>query len=173
MRAPRLAAGARTMQTDSSEPKMSGVVRRGAQVALAALLACGACGRDCPPSSGGAAAIDAPVPGNPVQREMRALHGALQVTLTGIAMGDLRAVPAAFAAVDRAKEATEAALAAGAYVLARNPDRRAQFGELDESFHAALTPLVAAATHNDVPAAAEALGPVVRACAPCHTMFRR
>ena len=136
-----------------------------ALVAIALVL--GACSREGPGLEVAAPAA------NPVQREMRLLHAAMQATLTGIAYGDVRAVPEAFEAIDRAKEATEAALASGAYVPARNGDRLDRFRELDEAFHPQLERIVEAARRGDVPATAEAMGAALRGCDPCHQEFRR
>jgi cytochrome c556 len=117
--------------------------------------------------------IDAGAPPNAVQHEMQLLQAAMQVTLSGIAIGDVRAVPAAIEEVHHAKQATEAALESGAYRLARNADHLAHFRELDEAFHGNLEHLVEAATRNDVPATAEAFGAAIRGCQTCHGEFRK
>ncbi|MCA9675817.1 MAG: cytochrome c [Myxococcales bacterium] len=143
-----------------------------------------ACSRDCPtapargagtasPAAASVTPHDAAPPGNAVQAEMQRLHAALQTTLTGLAYGDVRAAPAAFAEVDHARHATEAALEGGAYQLARNADRLPRFRELDEAFHGALETLVEATVRNDLDTTAAALGPVLRACQPCHGEFRK
>lgn len=147
------------------------------RIAIVVALVATACNRDCPPqpasSPAPTIALDAAVVVNPVQHEMRLLHAALQTTLTGIAYGDVRAVPAAFEEIDRAGVATEAALASGRYVLERNVDHLEHFRELDESFHIDLEKIPESAASNNVPATAEALGPVLRACQPCHGEFRK
>ncbi|MCE9574287.1 MAG: cytochrome c [Deltaproteobacteria bacterium] len=134
------------------------------------------CGSDCPPGApvaAPAAVRDAAPPGNAVQAEMRLLHAAMQAALSGVAYGDVRAVPEALEAVDRAKAATEAALESGQYTLARGGDRLARFRELDESFHGQLEALVTAARQNDVAATATALGVAMQACQACHAEFRK
>ncbi len=135
-------------------------------IALAiALLA--ACKSDTRPPAPPAA------PKNPVQREMGLLLAAMQTTVTGIALGDVRGVPAAFEEVDRAKQATEAALGSGAYVPPKHADQLAHFRELDEAFHPQLEKLVEAAARNDVPATAAAFGTAMQGCQPCHAEFRQ
>jgi cytochrome c556 len=143
---------------------------------LAALAACAcACSRDCPPQAAApaAATTDAAIAINAVQHEMQTLHAAMQATLTGIAYGDVRGVPAAFEAVDQARQATEAAIESGTYVLARNADHAADFRALDEAFHTDLERLVTAARKNDVPATSEAFGAAIARCQPCHAQFRK
>ncbi len=147
----------------------------GRLLTLGALLVAGGCNRDCPPSGEASppAKTEAPAAINPVQHEMRLLENAMHAMLSGIARGDVRAAPAAFADVDRAKQATEAALESGRYVPARNADQLAAFRELDEAFHGDLERMLAAAARNDVPATAEAFGSVMRRCQPCHAAFRK
>jgi cytochrome c556 len=113
------------------------------------------------------------VASNPVQHEMQLLDTAMHAMLTGIARGDVRAARAAFEDVDRAKQATEAALESGRYVLARNGNRLAHFRELDEAFHADVEKMLEVAARNDVPATAEAFASVVRRCESCHAEFRK
>lgn len=107
---------------------------------------------------------------NPVQHEMRLLLAAVQQTVEGVALGDVRAVPEAFHRVHAAKETTAAAVTSGAWRPVQGD--LAHFEALDEAFHAKLEPLVEAAARNDVPATADALGEVVRQCDGCHRDFR-
>lgn len=111
-----------------------------------------------------------PPPVNVVQEEMRLLLGAVQEAVAGVAMGDVRGVPAAIHRVHGAKEATAAALTAGQYQPPKGEVGR--FREVDEAFHDQLVVLVRAAKKNDVPATAEALGAVLRGCPACHGEFR-
>jgi cytochrome c556 len=113
----------------------------------------------------------APPPANVVQEEMRLLLGAVQEAVAGVAVGDVRGLPAAIHKVHGAKEATGAALASGAWRPAKG--EVARFREVDEAFHDQLVVLVRAAKKNDVPATAEALGAVLRGCPACHDEFRQ
>lgn len=107
---------------------------------------------------------------SPVQHEMRLLLAAVQQAVEGVALGDVRQVPAAFHQVHAAKEATAAAVMAGAWRPAQGD--LAQFQALDEAFHGKLEPLVEAAARDDVPATGEALAEVIRQCDGCHRAFR-
>lgn len=107
---------------------------------------------------------------SPVQHEMRLLLAAVQQGVEGVALGDVRAVPAAFHQVHAAKEATAAAVRAGAWRPVQGD--LAQFEALDEAFHAKLEPLVEASARGDVPATGEALAEVIRQCDGCHRVFR-
>lgn len=107
---------------------------------------------------------------SPVQVEMRLLLAAVQKTVEGVAMADLRAVPQAFHDVHAAMEGTNAAVASGAWKPVQGDVAR--FEALDAEFHKKLVPLVGAARRNDVPAAADALAEVVRACDVCHREYR-
>lgn len=138
-------------------------------IVVGALLALAGCAHDHGHEAPLPAAPAAP-PANVVQEEMRLLLGAVQDAVTGVAMGDVRGVPAAIHRVHGAKEATGNALASGQYRPPRG--EVARFREVDEAFHARLVVLVRAAKKNDVPATAEALGEVLRGCPACHDEFR-
>ncbi|MCC6874378.1 MAG: cytochrome c [Sandaracinaceae bacterium] len=117
---------------------------------------------------------DEPLPPgvNPVQAEMRALTDALQATVRGIGAGDVRAVEHDLHRVHAARERTDAALAAGTYRPPVHPERLDRFRELDAAFHADLERLAGASHRNDVPAAADAFGAVMRGCPRCHAEHR-
>ena len=115
---------------------------------------------------------DAPPAGNVVQIEMRMLTSILEATVRGIGAGDVRPIEHELHRLHEAKEATEAALHSGAYTLPKNPAGLEQFEAMDEAFHTQLGALVTASKANDVPAAAEALGAIVRGCPACHAVFR-
>jgi len=119
-----------------------------------------------------AAPADAGPPPNVVQTEMRMLTEILQHTVRGIGVGDVRPIEHELHALHAAKEATEAAVKSGAYKLPKNPEGVAGFQQMDEAFHEQLGALVTASSKNEVPAAAEALGNLVKACAGCHAAFR-
>ena len=74
--------------------------------------------------------------------------------------------------VHGARELTEHAVESGAYKLSRNGDKLEAFKALDESFHAELEKLVAAARANDSIATSTALGAVMGRCEGCHAQFR-
>lgn len=121
---------------------------------------------------GAAASEVAPAGLNPVQHEMRLLLSAVQQAMDGVARGDVKDVPASFHRVHLAKEATAAAVTAGAW---KPPEGTtvARFTALDEAFHGKLEVLVGAASRGDVAATGGALGDVVRDCHACHAEFRR
>lgn len=123
------------------------------------------------------APVPAPVPApaneNVVQREMRLMTAILEQTVRGIGMGDVRGIDERLHELHAAKEATSAAVASGAYKLPKSPDNVAAFSAMDEAFHEHLGALVVASRANDVPAAAEALGAIMRGCHGCHTTFRK
>jgi cytochrome c556 len=97
----------------------------------------------------------------------------MHAMLSGIARGDVRAAPAVFEDVDRAKQATEAAVESGRYIPARNGNQLARFRELDEAFHGDLEKMLEVAARNDIPGTAEAFGSTVRRCQSCHAEFRK
>lgn len=109
---------------------------------------------------------------NPVQHEMRLLSATLEATVRAIGSGDVRGIEHELHRLHGAKEATEAALREGRYRPPKNPDQIERFFVLDEAFHDDLGALVTASRNNDVPAAAEALGAIVRGCQGCHSEFR-
>jgi cytochrome c556 len=127
----------------------------------------------CPPAPTAAATTaDAEPPGNVVQTEMRLMTKILEATVRGIGAGDVSAIAEQLHELHAAKEATEAAVQSGAYKLPKNPDGVAAFLAMDEAFHAHLGALVKASRANDVGAASEALGQIMRGCHGCHTAFR-
>lgn len=141
---------------------------------------------ECPPAGSAAAehadhaahavpaapAGDAAGPANVVQTEMRMLQQVLEATVRGIGAMDVRGIDEQLHALHGAKEATTAAVKSGAYKLPKNAENVAAFEQMDEAFHKDLVGLVKASRANDVPAAAEALGQIVRSCNGCHAMFR-
>jgi cytochrome c556 len=124
------------------------------------------------PAEPAAPSPDALPPGNVVQTEMRMLTSILEQTVRGIGVGDVRPIEHELHRLHEAKAATEAALESGAYKLPKNPEGLEQFKAMDEAFHEQLGALVTASRANDVPAAAEALGAIVRGCPACHAAFR-
>ncbi len=121
------------------------------------------------------AAAQAPTaapPANAVQHEMRLLTAALEAAVRAIGARDVRGLKPELHRVHKAKDATEAALADGSYRLPKNPEQLETFRALDEAFHEQLRPLVIASSHNDVPAAAKALGDILQSCQGCHAVFR-
>jgi cytochrome c556 len=124
------------------------------------------------PAAPAAAPADAQPPGNVVQTEMRMLTSILEQTVRGIGVGDVRPIEHELHRLHEAKEATEAALKSGAYKLPKNPEGLEQFEAMDEAFHEQLGALVTASRANDVPAAAEAVGAILRGCPACHAAFR-
>jgi hypothetical protein len=136
----------------------------------AVAIACHGPGAHAPVGRGQSAG---PVPAaNPVQSEMRLLTRALEAAVRGVGAGDVRAAEHELHHVHAAKEATEAALREGRYRPPKNPDRLDHFRERDEAFHRDLEGLAEASHRNDVSAAAEALGVVMRGCQGCHAEFR-
>lgn len=125
-----------------------------------------------PPAETATPAADALPPGNVVQTEMRMLTSILEHTVHGIGVGDVRPIEHELHRLHEAKAATEAALKSGAYKLPKNPEGLEGFEAMDEAFHEQLGALVTASRANDVPAAAEALGAIVRGCPACHAAFR-
>lgn len=148
---------------------------RASFVVVTLLLAVGSSGCPAHSDSGAGEQVSATstTPPNPVQREMRTLTSALELSVRAIGAGDLRGVEHELHKVDEAREATEAALHSGAYRLPKNADRIEEFARRDEAFHRDLEHFAQACRDNDVAAAAEALGPVLRGCPTCHTDFRR
>lgn len=108
----------------------------------------------------------------PVAHEMRLLNDALRDTVTAIGLGDVRSIPARLHAVHAAKEETEKAIESGAWKPKKNADGLAKFKELDGAFHEELESLVSAASKNDVPATAAALGSALAKCNGCHAAYR-
>jgi len=141
---------------------------------------------ECPPAGSAAAehadhaahvvpaapASDAAGPANVVQTEMRMLTQILEATVRGIGAGDVSGIDEQLHELHGAKEATTAAVKGGTYKLPKNSENVAAFEQMDEAFHEQLVGLVKASRANDVPAAAEALGQIVRSCNGCHAMFR-
>jgi hypothetical protein len=109
---------------------------------------------------------------NPVQHEMRLLSTTLEGAVRAIGSGDVRGIEHDLHRLHSAKEATEAALREGRYRPPKSPDQIERFFVLDEAFHGDLGSLVTASRANDVPAAAEALGAIMRGCHGCHSEFR-
>jgi len=109
---------------------------------------------------------------NAVQNEMRLLDQAMRDTVTRIAYGELRTIPASVHRVHQARALTEAALESGEYRLQKNADRIAQFRELDAAFHGELEGLVEAASANDPDRTAARFGSVMGRCNGCHATFR-
>lgn len=124
------------------------------------------------PPEPAAPSADAQPPGNVVQTEMRMLTSILEQTVRGIGVGDVRPIEHELHRLHEAKAATDAALKSGAYKLPKNPEGLEGFEAMDEAFHEQLGALVTASRANDVPAAAEALGAIVRGCPACHAAFR-
>ena len=130
---------------------------------------------ECPPAAAPAPApttTDVAPPGNAVQTEMRLLTKMLESTVRGIGNGDVRDIAEQIHQLHGAKEATTAAVTGGAYKLPKNSENVAGFTAMDDAFHEHLGALFKASRANDVPAAAEALGQIVRGCDGCHTAFR-
>jgi cytochrome c556 len=113
-----------------------------------------------------------PPPGNVIQTEMRLMTSILEATVRGIGARDVRAIAPELHRLHAAKEATTAALRDGSYTLPRQPDQVDAFLAMDDAFHDHLGALVRASRANDVPAAAEALGSIMRGCEGCHATFR-
>lgn len=113
-----------------------------------------------------------PLPGNPVQTEMRMLTSILEATVRAIGARDVRPIEHELHRLHAAKEATTAALRDGSYKLPRNPEQIDAFVAMDEAFHEHLGALVSASRANDIPRTADALGAIVRGCEGCHAMFR-
>jgi len=130
---------------------------------------------ECPPAAATApapSATDAVPPGNAVQTEMRLLTKMLEATVRSIGNGDVRDIAEKIHQLHGAKEATTAAVTSGAYKLPKNSENVAAFTAMDDAFHEHLGALFKASRANDVPAAAEALGQIVRGCDGCHATFR-
>ncbi len=133
---------------------------------------------ECPPAGSATAAPATPAadaaapPANVVQTEMRMLTQILEATVRGIGAGDVSGIDEQLHGLHAAKEATTAAVKGGTYKLPKNSENVAAFEQMDEAFHGQLVGLVKASRANDVPAAAEALGQIVRSCNGCHAMFR-
>ncbi len=128
-----------------------------------------------------AATADTPLPGgatalrpgmNAVQTEMALLHQATLTAVTAVVNNTLSAVPPAFERVDAARTHTVAFLQTGKYRLPKNPERMAEFEQLDAAFHPQLAQLVQAAQSNDLPRATRQLGVVLDGCTECHARFR-
>lgn len=96
----------------------------------------------------------------------------LEATVRGIGAGDVRSIDEQLHRLHAAKEATAAAVKSGTYKLPKQPENVAAFIALDDAFHEHLGALVTASRANDVPAAAEALGAIMRGCQGCHQTFR-
>jgi cytochrome c556 len=109
---------------------------------------------------------------NPVQTEMRLMTKILEGTVAAIGARDVRSIEEQLHGLHAAKQATTAAVNDGTYKLPKNPDDVAGFLAMDEAFHRDLGALVIASRANDVPAAAEALGTLVRGCQDCHARYR-
>lgn len=109
---------------------------------------------------------------NAVQNEMRLLDAAMRDTVTRIAYGELRSIPASVHRVHQARALTEAAIEHGEYRPRKNAERMAQFRELDEAFHGDLEGLVEAASANDPDRTAARFGSVMARCNGCHATFR-
>lgn len=108
---------------------------------------------------------------NVVQREMRMLTDIVADTVRGIGAGDVSGIDEQLHRLHAAKEATTAAVRSGAYKMPATASVEA-FIAMDDAFHEHLGALVRASRANDVPAAAEALGSIVRGCHGCHAIFR-
>lgn len=111
-------------------------------------------------------------PANAVQREMRLLEAAMRDSVTAIAAGDVRSLPARLHAVHLASGDTEAALKSGAYKLPREGADVAAFVALDQAFHEQMIEMVKAAATNDVPTTAARFGDLMNRCQGCHAQFR-
>lgn len=123
------------------------------------------------PGAAPAAAAQAPT-GNVVQQEMVMLTQTLQNAVRAIGLGNVTSIEHDIHRLHGAKEATDAAVRSGSYQLKKNPDKVARFQQLDHDFHEELVKLVVASRKNDVPAAAEALGGILKGCNGCHSEFR-
>lgn len=111
-------------------------------------------------------------PGNVVQTEMRMMTSILEGAVRAIGARDVRSIEHELHRLHGAKDATTAAVRDGSYKLPRNADQVDAFLAMDEAFHADLAALVMASRKNDVPAAADALGKIMRGCEGCHATFR-
>lgn len=118
-------------------------------------------------------ATSAPPPANAVQAEMRLLEEAMHTAVTAIANDQLATITPAIHRVHEAKQGTEKAIAVHQWQPPKGADQIARFVELDEAFHGDLVRLVKAAGANDLEAAAEALGTVMKGCGGCHRTFRK
>lgn len=131
---------------------------------------------ECPPAAlaqPAVPAVDAAgAPANVVQTEMQMLTRILEATVRGIGTGDVSGIAEQLHELHAAKEATTAAVKSGEYKLPKNSENVSAFLQMDDAFHSHLAALVKASRANDVPAAAEALGQIVRGCSGCHAMFR-
>lgn len=158
-----------------------------ALLALLALSAPTACGAEDAPASPTPEAVVAPTPTvnpeakrledlppgvNAVVNEMRLLDAAMRDTLTLLANGHLEPIPARIFAVHGARDLTEHAIAAGAYLPPRTDAPIEAFVATDRAFHDDLVRLVRAARANDLEAATRAYADVVVGCTACHQRFR-
>lgn len=132
--------------------------------ALFALLSCDHHHEAPPPAPAGV---------NPVQHEMRLLHEAMRDTVTAIANGDVKTVPAALHRVHAAKEVTENAIKTGAWHPPKNGQALERFLQLDGTFHGELEFLVESAAKGDIPTTAIAMGKALASCNGCHAEFRK
>lgn len=140
------------------------------RLALSLVLLVAACGHHaatCPEPAPAAAP-----PANAVQAEMRLLTDAMEVAVRGVGKGDVSAVAPALHRVHEAKEATEAALASGAWQPSANPETVTAFVAMDEAFHEILERMVVASAAGDVAGTSAALADALRGCDGCHALFR-
>ena len=115
----------------------------------------------------------APAGVNPVQHEMQLLHEAMRDTVTAIANGDVKTVPASLHRVHAAKDVTEHAIKSGAWRPPKNAGALERFTQLDGSFHKELEFLVESAAKGDIPTTAIAMGKAMASCNGCHAEFRK
>lgn len=104
---------------------------------------------------------------------MRLLEEAMHTAVTAIANDQLATITPAIHRVHEAKQGTEKAIATHQWQPPKGADQIARFVELDEAFHGDLVRLVKAAGANDLEAAADALGAVMKGCGGCHRTFRK
>ncbi len=109
---------------------------------------------------------------NAVQTEMALLHQATLTTVDAVVNNTLARVPPSFERVDGARRNTVTFLGTGSYRPPKNPQRMAEFAQLDDAFHPQLAKLVQAAAANDLPLATRQLGVVLDGCTGCHVRFR-
>ena len=119
----------------------------------------------------------APIPShppamNPVQHEMQLLAAAMNSSLLIITNGDLADLPPVIFAVHAARDATEHAIASGAYAPPANSQDVEGFVATDRAFHDQLIRMVKAAKAGDRKEATAAYADVVTGCTNCHGQYR-
>lgn len=109
---------------------------------------------------------------NPLIEEMRQLDGVFRDIVSGVSLGDGKAVHAAIEKMHGTMEKTQEAVHEGHVKVPRNANRIKEFVALDKEFHGNLEKLAHAAHANNQQKMLGLTKKLMDGCVKCHSVFR-